>query len=173
MNSEDIISDPPNGERATTGEGPGVGDQAPDFTLPDQSGRPVHLADCLGNGAVVVYFYPKDNTTGCTAEACAFRDSYTVFKEAGAEVIGISSDSVASHRQFAEQRHLPFILLSDQNKRVRKLYKVPTTLGFIPGRVTYILDKAGTIRHVFSSQVNATQHVQEALATIASLNESD
>lgn len=149
--------------------GLGSGDQAPDFTLPDQSGKPVRLADCLGKGPVVVYFYPKDNSTGCTAEACAFRDSYTVFTEAGAQVIGISSDSVESHRQFAEEKHLPFILLSDTKSRVRKLYNVPATLGLIPGRVTYILDNTGIIRQIFSSQMNPTQHVQEALATIAAL----
>src|SRR5215469_9120862 len=92
-----------------------VGDLSPDFTLPDQQGRPVHLAEYLGKGPIVIYFYPKDYSTGCTAEACAFRDSYTVFTEAGAEVMGISSDSIESHRRFAEERHLPFLLLCDQH----------------------------------------------------------
>jgi peroxiredoxin Q/BCP len=146
-----------------------VGDPAPDFTLPDQQGRLVHLAEFLGKGPIVVYFYPRDNTTGCTAEACAFRDSYTVFADAGAEVMGISSDSVESHRQFAEEQHLPFLLLCDEHASVRRLYKVPTTLGFIPGRVTYVLDQAGIIRHIFNSQINATQHVKEALETISAL----
>jgi peroxiredoxin Q/BCP len=148
-----------------------VGDPAPDFTLPDQQGRPVHLAEYLGKGPIVVYFYPKDNTTGCTAEACAFRDSYTVFAEAGAEVMGISSDSIDSHRRFAEERHLPFLLLCDEHASVRRLYRVAPTLGFIHGRVTYVLDQAGIIRHIFSSQINATQHVKEALATISTLQQ--
>ena len=169
MNSADRPAEQQHRERGGRVGGLGSGDQAPDFTLPDQSGKPVRLVDCLGKGPVVVYFYPKDNSTGCTAEACAFRDSYTVFTEAGAQVIGISSDSVESHRQFAEQQHLPFILLSDTKSRVRKLYNVPATLGLIPGRVTYILDNAGIIRQIFSSQMNPTQHVQEALATIAAL----
>ena len=90
-----------------------VGDAAPDFTLPTQSGTPVSLKDFTGKTAIVLYFYPRDNTPGCTAEACAFRDSYEVFKDAGAEVIGISSDSVESHQQFAARHRLPFILLSD------------------------------------------------------------
>jgi thioredoxin-dependent peroxiredoxin len=155
--------------RPSAGTALRVGDPAPDFTLPDQQGRPVHLAEYLGKGPIVVYFYPKDNSTGCTAEACAFRDSYTVFAEAGAEVMGISSDSIESHRRFAEERHLPFLLLCDDHSRVRRLYKVSPTLGFIPGRVTYVLDQAGIIRHIFSSQINATQHVKEALATISAL----
>jgi peroxiredoxin Q/BCP len=155
--------------RQTAGTALRVGDPAPDFTLPDQQGRPVHLAEYLGKGPIVIYFYPRDYSTGCTAEACAFRDSYTVFTEAGAEVMGISSDSIESHRRFAEERHLPFLLLCDAHASVRRLYKVSPTLGFIPGRVTYVLDQAGTIRHIFSSQINATQHVKEALATISSL----
>jgi peroxiredoxin Q/BCP len=161
--------DSSTGRRAPTGTALRVGDPAPDFTLPDQQGRPVHLAEYLGKGPIVVYFYPKDNSTGCTAEACAFRDSYTVFTDAGAEVMGVSSDSIESHRRFAEERHLPFLLLCDEHASVRRLYKVSPTLGFIPGRVTYILDQAGIIRHIFSSQINATQHVKEALATISAL----
>lgn len=140
-----------------------VGDPAPDFTLPTQSGGTVHLADYLGKQAVVVYFYPKDNTSGCTAEACAFRDSYEVFKQAGAEVIGISSDSVDSHQQFATQHHLPFILASDARSEVRKRYHVPATLGLLPGRVTYVIDRQGIVRHIFSSQLNVQRHVSEAL----------
>jgi thioredoxin-dependent peroxiredoxin len=165
--------DASTGRRAAAGTALRVGDPAPDFTLPDQQGRPVHLAELLGKGPIVVYFYPKDNTTGCTAEACAFRDSYTVFTDAGAEVMGISSDSIESHRQFAEEQHLPFLLLCDEHSRVRRLYNVPTTLGFIPGRVTYVLDQAGIIRHIFNSQINATQHVKEALATISSLKKGE
>lgn len=162
-NSEGDVNAPafPVGNRA-----PQVGDAAPDFTLPTQSGDSVRLADYRGRQAVVVYFYPKDNTRGCTAEACAFRDSYEVFQQAGAEVIGISSDSVDSHEQFAEQYRLPFILASDTGGKVRKRYHVPSTLGLLPGRVTYVIDREGTIRHIFSSQLNAERHVAEALRTL-------
>jgi peroxiredoxin Q/BCP len=110
----------------------------------------------------------KDNTGGCTAEACSFRDSYEVFKEAGAEVIGVSSDSVESHDGFAKQYHLPFILLSDQGGALRKLYGVPKMLGLIPGRVTYVIDKEGIVRHIFSSG-SPLPHVKEALDTLQSL----
>jgi thioredoxin-dependent peroxiredoxin len=140
-----------------------IGELAPDFTLPDQSGQPVSLSDFKGQKAVVLYFYPKDNTPGCTAEACAFRDSYEVFKEAGAEVIGVSSDSADSHQGFAARHQLPFILLSDKGGKLRKQYGVPATLGLLPGRVTYVIDKEGVIRHIFNSQFAATRHVEEAL----------
>ena len=140
-----------------------AGDTAPDFTLPSQSGEPVRLGDRLGQRVVVLYFYPKDNTPGCTAEACAFRDSYEVFTEAGAEVIGISSDSAARHTAFAGQHQLPFTLLSDQGGKIRKLYGVPAVLGLLPGRVTYVIDRQGTVRHVFGSMTNIGQHVSDAL----------
>jgi peroxiredoxin Q/BCP len=148
-----------------------VGDKAPDFTLPSQSGEPVRLYDRLGERAIVLYFYPKDNTPGCTAEACAFRDSYEVFTDAGAEVIGVSSDSVARHSGFAGQHKLPFTLLSDQGGRVRKSYGVPAKLGVVPGRVTYVIDRGGTVRHVFNSMTNIGQHVSEALEVVRQLQE--
>src|SRR5215467_3656989 len=131
----------------------GVGDKAPDFTLPSQSGEQVRLYDRIGQRVVVLYFYPKDNTSGCTAEACAFRDSYEVFTDAGAEVIGVSSDSVESHAGFAGHHKLPFTLLSDEGGKVRKSYGVPATLGLLPGRVTYVIDRDGVVRHVLNSQV--------------------
>ena len=143
-----------------------VGDRAPDFTLPDQNGKPVTLSDLLGKRAVVLYFYPKDETRGCTAEACGFRDSYEVFSEAGAEVIGVSSDSVESHQKFAQHHRLPFTLLSDAHSALRKRYGVPTTLGMIPGRVTYIIDRHGIVRHIFSSQIQVEKHISEALETL-------
>lgn len=146
-----------------------VGQSAPDFTLPDATGKPVRLSDFRGKRAVVLYFYPKDNTPGCTTEACAFRDSYEVFKDAGAEVIGVSSDSEASHQQFASQYHLPFTLLSDRGGALRKLYNVPTSLGLLPGRVTYVIDRDGVVRHIFSSQLNAERHITEALRMIQTL----
>ena len=145
-----------------------VGDVAPDFALPSQAGNEVHLSDFLGKN-VVLYFYPKDNTGGCTAEACAFRDSYEVFTGAGAEVLGVSSDSVETHQQFATRQKLPFILLSDSNGIVRKLYGVPATFGILPGRVTYVIDKEGIVRHIFSSQFTPEKHIEEALRIIKDL----
>jgi thioredoxin-dependent peroxiredoxin len=146
-----------------------VGSTAPDFTLPSQSGAPVRLRDRLGERVIVLYFYPRDDTRGCTAEACAFRDSYEVFADAGAEVIGISSDSVDRHSAFAGQHQLPFTLLSDQGGQVRKLYGVPAVLGLLPGRVTYVIDRQGRVRHVFSSMTNIGQHVSDALETVRQL----
>lgn len=146
-----------------------VGDRAPDFSLPNQSGEMVKLSDFLGKKSVVVYFYPKDDTPGCTAESCAFRDSYQVFQEAGAEVIGISGDSTDSHRNFAAKYNLPFTLLSDTNNQVRKLFGVPPTLFILPGRVTYVIDKEGIVKHIFDSQLDFKAHVNEALTTLKSI----
>ncbi len=146
-----------------------VGTVAPDFTLPDQNGKPVSLKEFRGEKAVVLFFYPKDNSAGCTAEACSFRDSYEVFKSSGAEVIGISSDSTASHQGFASRHQLPFVLLSDAKGSVRKLYGVQASLGIIPGRVTYVIDKEGVVCHVFNSQIMATKHVEEALKVLKTL----
>jgi peroxiredoxin Q/BCP len=146
-----------------------AGDKAPDFTLPSQSGQQVRLQDRLGERVVVLYFYPKDNTPGCTAEACAFRDSHEVFAEAGAEVIGVSSDSVARHTAFSDRHQLPFTLLSDQGGRVRKLYGVPAALGVLPGRVTYVIDREGTVRHVFSSMTNIDKHIGDAQRVVQEL----
>jgi peroxiredoxin Q/BCP len=143
-----------------------VGDFAPDFELPSQSGERVRLSDLWKDRVVVLYFYPKDETPGCTREACAFRDSYQVFKDAGAEVIGVSSDSVESHGGFASRHGLPFVLLSDEGARVRRRYGVRSTLGLLPGRVTYVIDRDGVVRQVFSSQLDAERHVGEALATL-------
>src|SRR5947209_1592064 len=143
-----------------------VGDRAPDFTLPSLTGELVSLESFLGKKNIVLYFYPRDNTAGCTAEACSFRDSYEVFQEAGAEVIGISSDSEASHRQFANKYNLPFILLSDLGGVVRKFYGVPSTFGLLPGRVTYVIDKEGIVRHIFSSQFAPEKHIVEAIRAL-------
>jgi len=147
-----------------------VGDIAPDFTLPDQTGSMVSLKDFVGSKIIVLYFYPRDFSRGCTAEACTFRDSYDVFVEAGAQVIGISSQSVDSHNRFAILNKLPFILLSDEGGKVRELYGVPSSFGLLPGRVTYIIDKKGIIRHVFSSQLNPTKHVEEALRIVKEIS---
>jgi thioredoxin-dependent peroxiredoxin len=146
-----------------------VGDKAPDFTLPSQTGEPVRLSDRLGERAVVLYFYPKDETSGCTKEACAFRDSYEVFTDAGADVIGISSDSVDKHASFADHHKLPFTLLSDKGGSVRKSYGVPATIGLLPGRVTYVIDRDGVVRNIFNSQLNISGHINQALETVKKL----
>lgn len=142
-----------------------VGDEAPDFELLDQQGEPVRLSSLRG-GWVVVYFYPKDDTPGCTAESCSFRDSHQDFTDAGAVVLGVSSDPVDSHRAFAAKHRLPFRLLTDEGGRLRKTYGVGRSLGILPGRVTYVIDPEGTVRKVFSSQLGATRHHREALETI-------
>ena len=143
-----------------------VGDKVPNFKLKDQRGNDFLFNDQLGKGIIVLYFYPKDETLGCTKEACAFRDSYEEFTGSGAIVIGISSDSIKSHKSFAEKYKLPFTLLSDENSKVRKLFRVPKTLGLIPGRVTYILDGEGIVLHIFNSQLLINNHIEEAMKII-------
>jgi peroxiredoxin Q/BCP len=147
-----------------------VGDKAPDFTLPSQMGDNVTLSEFFGKKNIVLYFYPKDESQGCTREACTFRDSYEVLTSLDAEVLGVSSQSVESHKSFATHHGLPFILLSDTDHKVRQLYGVPSTMGIIPGRVTYIIDKKGVVRHIFNSQSHPELHVEEAIKI---LKESD
>lgn len=144
----------------------GIGDVAPDFTLPSANGTPTSLSSLLAKGPVVLFFYPKDETAGCTAQACSFRDAYEDFKKIGAEVVGISSDSASSHQSFAAHHRLPFVLLSDEGAKVRKLLGVPSTLGLLPGRVTYVLDRSGKVIHLFNSQLNTGKHVKEALEVL-------
>lgn len=146
-----------------------AGSPAPDFSLPDASGKQVRLGDLLQRGPVVLYFYPKDNTKGCTAEACAFRDSYEVFRDAGAEVVGVSTDSEASHEKFAAQHNLPFVLLSDKGGTVSKRYGATALFGLMTGRVTFVIARDGTVRHVFNSMFNASKHVDEALEVLRKL----
>jgi peroxiredoxin Q/BCP len=143
------------------------GQKAPEFELPDQNRTTVSLGQFLGRSAVVLFFYPKDGTTGCTMEACAFRDESATFDARGATLLGISSDSTDSHKRFASKYGLPMTLLSDKGGKVRKLYGVPSTFGIIPGRATFVIDKAGVVRHVFVSQSEPTRHVSEALAALA------
>jgi peroxiredoxin Q/BCP len=142
---------------------PQIGDIAPEFELKDAEGNLIRLADFTGNKSVVVYFYPKDDTPGCTAQACSFRDSYDDFVDAGAEVIGISSDGSSSHQGFAGKHKLQFILLSDPNGDVRKAYGAYDLFGMIPGRVTFVIDQEGKIIHKFDSQLSPTKHIKEAL----------
>ena len=148
----------------------GVGDQAPDFTKTTQNGDTISLTQFRGEKTVVLYFYPKDETPGCTAEACTFRDNFEDFVEAGAVVIGASQDSVDSHKRFAEHHRLPFLLVSDRDKEMQKAYGVPKTMGLLPGRVTYVIDREGVVRHVFNSQLNAKKHVREALEVVKRLS---
>jgi len=141
-----------------------IGDSIPSFTLQNQNGDNFSIDKIVGNKNIVIYFYPKDETTVCTKEACSFRDSYEDFKELGCEVIGISSDDVESHKNFAENHNLPFILLSDVDKKVRKLFGVPNDMfGMLPGRYTYVINKKGKIILVFNSALNAQKHIDEAL----------
>jgi peroxiredoxin Q/BCP len=145
------------------------GDKAPLFVLPDSGGHPVSLSNFIGKQNLVLFFYPKDESYGCTKEACSFRDSYDEFKEAGAEVIGISSDDEESHSSFADHHRLPFILLSDKGNKVAELYGVGRSLGILPGRVTFVIDKEGIVRMNYSSQINFRKHINEALQLIRML----
>jgi peroxiredoxin Q/BCP len=146
-----------------------VGDKIPNFRAKDTNGNDFDIQGIIGKKPLVIYFYPKDNTPGCTAQACSFRDQYEDFKDLGAEVIGISSDSIASHQKFTQQYKLPFILLSDSDKKIRKLFGVPSGLfGILPGRVTYVADKTGTIIMVFDSMM-AKRHIPKALEAIRKL----
>lgn len=145
-----------------SGKSIAIGDTAPDFKTKDQTGKEVSLKDYLGK-PVVLYFYPKDFTPGCTTEACAFRDSFEAFKDIGAVVIGVSTGTVESHDKFAKQYNLPFTLLADEEGKIRELYGVPKSAGVFPGRVTYVIDRMGVVRHIFESQVHPEKHVEEAL----------
>ena len=149
-----------------------VGDKAPDFDFPLKDGSKTSLQQLLRQKkAVVLYFYPKDETPGCTAQACSFRDNYETFTQAGAEVIGVSSDSAASHEGFASHHRLPFLLVSDESGALRERYGVPGSLfGLMPGRVTYVIDGNGVVQHMFDSQFRAKKHITEALDVIKRLH---
>lgn len=145
-----------------------VGDKSPEFSLMDERGRLVSLRDYLGKKAVILYFYPKDFTPGCTAEACSFRDDYKVYEERGAVVVGVSLDSVESHMKFSEKYNLPFLLLSDSQKEVAKAYGVLGTGGFLAKRVTFVIDKEGKIAAVFP-KVDVKHHSEEVLKVLDEL----
>ncbi|MEL6917522.1 MAG: peroxiredoxin [Bacteroidota bacterium] len=143
-----------------------IGTTVPDFSLKDQHGEEFSIGTLIGKKPMVIYFYPKDYTPGCTKEACDFRDRYEEFTDLGAEVIGISSDSERTHYRFALKHKLPFILLSDTKKKVRKLFKIENNLfNLLPGRETYVVDMNGKIIMVFNS-INAAQHMQRALKAL-------
>jgi peroxiredoxin Q/BCP len=139
-----------------------AGETAPDFALEGPDGRTVHLSEFRGKKNVVLFFYPKDETLGCTVEACTFRDSYEEFAAAGAEVIGVSADDRQSHIRFAGRHRLPMLLLSDPEGTVRAAYGVKR--GIFPGRVTFLIDRDGVVRHVTNSQLRFRSHVRESLA---------
>jgi len=147
-----------------------VGDPAPEITLATHTGDEVPLADFRGKQTVVLFFYPKDGTPVCTKEACSFRDACEDFAAAGAAVIGVSSDSASRHQAFAANHQLPFLLVSDHDGRVRRAFGVPRSMGIFPGRVTYVIDREGIVRHVFNSQFAADRHVSEALEVVRKLS---
>ena len=147
-----------------------TGSSIPLFTLPDQNGNLFDISSVIGKHNLVIYFYPKDDSPGCTAQACSFRDQFEVFREANALIIGISGQSVESHKEFAAKHRLSFTLLSDEGNKIRKQFGVPTNLlGLLPGRVTYIADKTGKVIYVFNSQMQAEKHVDEALRILKEL----
>jgi peroxiredoxin Q/BCP len=144
-----------------------LGNHLPHFTALTQDGTSFDSHE-IQNKPVVIYFYPKDNTPGCTAQACSFRDAYQDFQDLGAEVIGVSGDSVRSHQNFQVKYKLPFVLLSDADRTLRKLFGVPTALfGFLPGRVTYVFDASGKCIYIFDS-LSAKVHISKALQALQS-----
>jgi len=147
-----------------------VGSTVPSFSLKDQNGEVFNLDAVKGKYNLVIYFYPKDDSPGCTKEACSFRDQFEVFKKEDALIIGISGQSVKSHLAFAKKHRLNYTLLSDEGNKVRKLFGVPTSLlGLLPGRVTYVVNKEGKVVFVFNSQLNTDKHIEEALRILKEL----
>jgi peroxiredoxin Q/BCP len=147
-----------------------VGSHVPQFTLADQNGNLFSISSVVGKKNLVIYFYPKDDSPGCTKEACYFRDEFELFNEADALIIGISGQSVVSHKKFADKYRLSFTLLSDEGDKVRELFGVPVNfLGMLPGRVTYVIDKSGTVVYIYNSQTQARRHVDEALKILKGL----
>lgn len=147
-----------------------IGDNCPIFSLENQDGKTINIANFIGQKILVIYFYPKDDTSGCTKEACSFRDSHEAFKDLGCEVFGISSDSVSSHLKFAKKNRLTFNLLADIKQDVRNSFGVPRSLfGLISGRVTYIIDLKGEIRGIYNSMTDATGHITKALEMVKTI----
>ena len=145
------------------------GTRAPQFSLQTSDGSVLRSADYVGKKPVVIFFYPKNDTLGCTIESCAFRDSYQDFVAAGAEVIGISADPVASHIRFREKHSLPFILASDAGRGVAHAYGVAEGPFGLAGRATFVIDKRGIVRDGFSSRLRVKRHVSRALDLVRGL----
>ena len=147
-----------------------TGDEIPDMTLLDEAHNKVSLRDFVGK-PLVLYFYPMDDTPGCTAQACSFRDQFATFEDHGAVVVGVSKDSPESHLAFKQKHRLPFPLLSDQGNKLRKVFKVPSNLlGILPGRVTYIFNAEGKLVKTFNSQRNVEQHISESISVLKQLS---
>jgi len=152
----------------------GIGDMIPAFSLPDQDGNLFDISTALGKKKLVIFFYPQDGSLNCTKEACYFRDLSDVFDEVDAVIIGISGQSVESHKEFAEKNRLTYTILSDNKNIVRKLFGVPTKFfGSIPGRVTYVADKSGKVVFIFDSQTETQRHADEALKICLLLKKTD
>jgi peroxiredoxin Q/BCP len=145
-----------------------AGDRAPLIALKDGDGNE-RRSDALGGRPLVLFVYPKDDTPGCTAEACAFRDSFADLTALGAEVWGVSGDDAASHQRFAARHQLPFPLLVDSGNTLRRAFGVPAVLGLLPGRVTYVIDGEGVIRHVFNNLLDGAAHRREAIEALRRL----
>lgn len=145
-----------------------AGDRAPLIALSDAEGVE-RRSDSLGGRPLVLFFYPKDDTPGCTAEACAFRDSFADLQALGADVWGVSGDDAASHQRFATRHQLPFPLLVDRDNALRRAFGVPSVLGLLPGRVTYVIDGDGVIRHVFNNLLDGPAHRREAIEALRRL----
>jgi peroxiredoxin Q/BCP len=146
-----------------------VGDKAPAFALQDQDGNVVDVASIIGKKALVLYFYPKDFTSGCTMEAREFRDMHEQFQSNGAEVIGVSADDVKTHKEFAVEHELPFKLLADTENKVRDMYGA-WGLAHTAGRITFLIDRQGIVRMVFSSQLQPKKHIEEGLRVLKEIN---
>ena len=145
-----------------------IGDIAPDFDLLDSENKIFKLSENLNSNWLIIYFYPKDNTTVCTKQACFFKESYVKFKSKNASIIGISSDTTESHKDFIQKLNLPFKLLSDKDDKVRKLYGIKNTMGLIPGRVTLVINSERIIKYIFSSQLDAEAHIKNTIEYIES-----
>jgi thioredoxin-dependent peroxiredoxin len=141
------------------------GARIPEITLVDERNAKVALASLIDR-PIVLYFYPKDDTPGCSTEACRFRDEYEAFLAAGADVIGVSSDDPKSHARFREKHQLPFRLLSDPGGAARKAFGVPNTFGILPGRATFVINRDGKILYSFNSQFMPERHVSNALVAL-------
>jgi len=144
----------------------GIGTPAPELALPDQDGRTVSLARFRGSKHVVLFFYPKDDTPVCVREACAFRDAHADLEARDAVVIGVSRDGAASHRAFAQRWKLPFLLLCDTDGAAHRVFGAMGPFGLWTGRVTYVIDKAGTVRGAFRALLGAEAHVRAALEAL-------